>query len=490
MTRQQRQAQSRRTRRPQGRRIGRAPSRQTLLQLGTLLLAGAALAVFLLSQRVSSTTTYGGGPSRPLVPPEPPAVTLPTADQLVAALDARPVVRLPGATARWDTAAVERAIGDADIRILVTPGGLTKEQQRTLVTLDEAWADRTTASPTRSTTGTPTTGSDERPAREFIVVQGTRVSGDPGVALADDLPTWRDEFAAQDVTTQILTLVDAIRDAPQQPDRARIALRTPTSAELAPVLAAVRADRRSVAAGAELDGLPDALDAAFPGGRAVIAVFPAVTTGDSRPDWGAALSEALPDTPVVTVVGRWVDYHGPDAASFADITGASFYGQYREILGRDAVSTDGLVNAWLGRVVELRYSGIFGRPLPYQPVDPLAVTLPALPVVFVLCGAAFVFVTLRRLRRPRTDLRSDRARLAGLSGLLVEVSGLVGRDGAASLARASAALAAAQQALDDPDTAGRASARLDEAQRELDATARRLRRPEYRPTSFLAELAR
>jgi hypothetical protein len=140
----------------------------------------------------------------------------------------------------------------------------------------------------------------------------------------------------------------------------------------------------------------------------------------------------------------------------------------------------------------VRYAGLFDRPLPYRPADPLRVALPVLPWLFVACAGVFFALSVRSLLRPLRRPRSRRepgtpARLAGLTALAVEMSVLTDRRSEAALTRGISALTAAREALDDDLPDAHVRDLLTGAEAELDEAARLLPYPGYRPADYLRE---
>ena len=450
------------------------PERQEVLRWLLAVLAVVAAVVFVVVQGRSSDTTFDRDfESSRLTADETPTVTLPSSEELTALLRAQTRVRLPGAIGWFDEEQVRAAIGDDDIRILVAPLGLTSDQSRMLYELEPF-------------------DEDAPGVHEVIRIEGTAVSGGSYDVRADDLPGWQRQFAQGDVTGALLTRVAAIKDAPTPADPAAVATRAPTAAEFAPVVAAVRSTGVFLDPAAEVTDVPATAGTAFPGEQPVIATFPRSAPGAPLVDWATALSAAFPDRPVVTLTGLWVDYRGPDADQFAEIASASYYGQYRTVLAERVLPTHGVLRTFLARIAELRLSGIFGRALPAPSFDPLSITLPALPIVFAGCAAGFLVLSVRQLRRrPRFFIApAGRARLAGLSSLLIETSGLADRRADAPLARAAVALRAAGSAMTEPGLQAEVRTQLDAASAELDTVADLLGRKDYRPAEYVTEWAR
>jgi hypothetical protein len=377
---------------------------------------------------------------------------------MTAQVAAADVVRLPGSVAHWDTARVTAAIGGTAVRILAAPAGL-----------DEAERDRVRA-------------VDNATVR----VLGTEVTGGVYQASPGTLAGWRAQFATGDVTDQLVAIIAGLRKAPAPVDVDGLRRREATAAELAPILAALRLGPLYLGTGATVTGLPAAAATAFPRGDAKYVVLPQQPYGKPLPSYGPALAAALPGTPVVVVYGSWIEYDGPSAADFADVTAAGFYGQFGDRLSRYAYPQQNVLGAYLGRVTDVRYAGLFDRPLPYRPFDPLRVALPALPWLFAACVLLFLVLSLRSVRRtPAAVPAGVPARLAGLTALAVEMSALTDKASGPALTRGIAELTAARAALDDKLTDAHITALLSAAEGELDEAARLLPYAGYRPADYL-----
>jgi hypothetical protein len=230
----------------------------------------------------------------------------------------------------------------------------------------------------------------------------------------------------------------------------------------------------------------DAAAAAFPDGKALYVALPRQPFGEPVPRYGPALATAFPDTPIVVMYGSWIEYDGPGAADFADLTAATFYGRFGEVLSRTGYPQRSVLAGYLNKVADIRYSGLFDRPLPYRPWDPLRVALPALPWLFTACVLTFLLLSARSVRRPagRAPRRGNPARLAGLTALAVEMSALTHRDSEPALTRGITKLLAARDALihELPDL--HVCDLLDDAQAELDEAAQLLPFDGYRPDEY------
>jgi hypothetical protein len=430
----------------------------------SLAVAVGVLLIFLLAQRQSIDVSYGRSPSSSTRIEEPSAgedtASVPTVAEMTTLVEANPVVRLPGAVAYWNEAAVRAAAGGTPVRILVAPPGL-----------DKAERDRV---------------GDVKAATVRIV--GTDVSGGLYRSTSTTAADWRAQFAAGDVTTQLTGLVAKLNDRTAAADSDRLTRRDPTAAELRTVTADLRRTGVHLGRGATLTEVPaKAAAAAFPAGRALYVALPQQPYGKPVPRYGPALAAEFPDTPIVVMYGSWIEYDGPDAGEFAELTTATYYGRFGELLSRSAYPQGNVLAAYLNRVADVRYSGLFDRPLPYRPLDPVRVALPVLPWLFAACVAAFLVLSARSTRRPaRTGPRlGTPARLAALTGLAVEMSALTHRKSDPGLTRGITKLLAARDALaeDLPDPHVREL--LDDAEAELDEAARLLPYPGYRPVDHL-----
>lgn len=425
-----------------------------------LAVAVALLVVYIVAQEQhGANVSYARSPSGSAKVTEGGAgeltdTTLPSVGELTEMVAASPVVRLPGSVAFWDERRVARAIGDADIRILVAPPGLSKAQREQLGEVENA----------------------------TIRVVGTDVTSGFG-AVSDDLAGWRGQFVTGDVTGLLLALVAAERELPQPADVDLVTWRAPTEAELGVVAADVRAGRAHVAEGATLESVPENAGTAFPGVEPVVAAFPQQPFGVAVADYGPALAELFPGRPVVVMYGNWISYSGPQAAEFADVAAGGFYGRFGERLSKFAYPQYNVLNVYLDGVTDVRYAGLFDRPLPYEPFDPLRVALPALPWLFAACVLVFLVVSVRSSSAGRVSAPVvAESEFAGLTSLAIELSAL-SHD--RSLTRALTNLESARAAVADELPGKHVRKLLAVAESDLDVAARKLGRPEYRPARYL-----
>ncbi|SEP48621.1 hypothetical protein [Amycolatopsis saalfeldensis] len=429
---------------------------------GLLAVAALTLVLFLTQQaQQNAQVSYAQSPSSDKSVHNETSgtngATVPSVDQMKAMVQASPVVRLPGAVAVWDEAAVRKAIGNADIRILVAPPGIDKDAGKRVSDVSDA----------------------------SVTIVGLEVSADMGTASADDASVWQRQFGTADVTNEMLTMIAAVRHQPSPPDVPPLPRREPTAAELATATASLRATGRYRAPGSTLAD-PPATTNAFPG-KPLYVALPTQPAGRPLVHYGPALAREFPGRPIVVMYGGWIEYDGPSAAEFTDVATAGFYGQFGDFLSPRSYPQDGLLGAYLSEVTDIRYAGIFDHPLPYVPFDPLHVTLPALPWVFAACAVGFLAFSIRpALRRSRPPAQAGvPARLAGLTALAVEVSGLTDGPSDAALARGITDLTAARHAFDRNLDERLIRASLDSAQSELDTVAELLGRDDYRPAHYL-----
>ncbi|MFI5932280.1 hypothetical protein [Actinoplanes sp. NPDC051494] len=426
-----------------------------VLRWVSLAVAVTSLVVFLVAQRQTADVSYGRSPApdaaRAVALGESDTATVPSVAELTALLAADPVVRLPGSVARWDEARV-RAVAGSGLRILVAPPGLDDAERKRVRDVETA----------------------------DVTVIGTEVSGGGVQAAGGSLADWRIQFGAADVTNQLVAVIAHVRDQPAPDFVDTWRWRDPTPAQIDIVVAELRKDGFYAAAGTTAT---EGSETAFPGGLYV--VLP--RQDESALRYGPALTAVFPDTPIIVVYGDWIEYHGPHADEFAEVAAVSFYAQFGDRLSRFAYPQQNVLTAYLNRVTDVRYAGIFDRPLPYRPTDPLRVALPVLPWLFVAGAVLFFALSLRTLLRPPRRRRSGGlpARLAGLTALAVEMSALTDRTGDPALTRAIASLTAARSALDDnlPDATVRPM--VAEAESQLDMAARTLPYPGYRPDDYL-----
>ena len=430
---------------------------------------------FVDAQGRGAEVTYGSpaSPEEPEnKPPELPTVSLPSAGEMAAMLNAEPVVRLPGAIASWDAERVRQASGDHDVRIIATPPGLTKEQRSALADVD--FEVRRELEDGENTT--------------VLRIDGTRVSGGIYEVAPSTLDEWRAQFGRNDVTVPLVTLINELTGSGDEPvEGPADERREPTAAELEVVATQLRATGRFVAPGASLTEVPaEASAEAFGGVPAMYVAFPVQPLGEQAPDYGSALTRLFPETPTVVLYGSWIEYHGPHAADFADVAAAGYYSQFGGVLGRGQYPQDNSLRLYLGQIADVRYAGLFDRPLPYTPFDPLSVTLPALPWIFAGCAALLLALSAQPLlRRNASRPLGTAARLGGLSALAVEVSGLTDRAEDPALARAIVHLRAARDAVAKALPDRHVHKLLDDAAAELDRIGRAAPFDGYRPADYL-----
>ncbi|WP_052168804.1 hypothetical protein [Actinoalloteichus spitiensis] len=442
------------------------------LRWGALGVAVVVLTIFLVVQgRATIDVSYGQSPSSADPVPEGEAgelsdATVPSVEEMTRMVADNQIVRLPGSIAHIDEDRVRAEIGGTDARILIAPPGLDEDERERVREVENA----------------------------TVRVLGTEVSGGLYQAVPDDFDGWRKRFATGDVTGSVTLLLRELRGERTEDDEDgeddTIAWREPTAEEFGPVAADLRETGLHTAEGSTMDALPEAAATAFPDGDALYAVFPQQEADQPVPDYTTALAAEFPDRPIVVMYGSWVEYRGPYEEDFASVVTASIYGQLNDRLSKYDYPQSNVLHAYLNRVTDVRYAGLFDRPLPYQPFDPLRVTMPALPWIFAACVLVFLALSVRAVLRPVTRPRQFQqghtaARLAGLTALAIEVSALTGRDGDTPLTRGLAALEGARKALNDKLPDQHVHTLLNQAEAELDDTARAVGRTDYRPNVYL-----
>lgn len=442
----------------------------------TLTLARWALAViavvvagaFLLQQRQGDIdVSYGESPSSDYREGDGGELsdhTVPSTDEMARRILAERVVRLPGANAAWDQQWVLEHTDD--VRFLFAPPGLD-EQERDRVREVSSHPDVANA------------------PFELITVMGTRVSGGVVSVSSSDLDEFRSQFGVGDVTELVLTAAYHVQERDDPPQAPAPAWRAPTAAELDVVARDLERDRLHVAEGATLDDIPASAKHAFPDTEPMVVALPRPDRSAPIPQYAPALAQRFPDTPIVVMYDAFVDYAGPYRDDFYEVATAGFYGVMGQRLATYDYPQGNVLGAWLNDVTDVRYAGLFDRPLPYQPIDPLKVTMPALPWVFAACVAGFLALSVGSVRRSSRATPPTK-RIAALTALAVEVSGLTGPDSNPPLTRAITHLDAAKDLDPTPTSRRYAHALLDKAERELAQTARLIGRPDYDPARYVA----
>lgn len=442
-------------------RSDNAKARRGWRRWGVLVLAAVALVVFVGAQPGPPDASYARRSSTKPVEGSAGELSdygVPSVDEMTALVDEQPVVRLPGSIAVWDEEKVRDAIGDAGYRILVVPPGLDAAERDRVHEVENA----------------------------DITVYGTQVIGEIYEVVGEGLETWRDQFARGDVTGLLTFLIRKQRGLPEETVDSDFAWRDPTESELAEVVDDLRDTGVHVAEGATLSRVPeDAARDAFPDRDLLVVALPMQPRDEPLVQYGPALTEAFPDTPIVVMYGSWIEYYGPHRDEFAEVAATSFYAQFGQLLSRTDYPQDNVLNVYLNRVSDLRFSGVFGRPRPPEPFDPMPTALLALPLVFLLCVAAFVTMSLRPIFGGGVRPRSSSARLAGLTALSIEVSGLSGRDTDPALVRAITTLREVGKAAENTKLSDSyIQSLLDDVERDLASVAAALGRPDYAPDVY------
>lgn len=462
------------------------PTTVRLIQAGSLVAAVALVVVFVLSQKQTADFLYGthtasgsaaaaGDSGSGSATTAPATGTIPSDAELKRELAASTIVRLPGAVAGFDEATVLAAIRHAD-----AVHGKRGEPKTHLVVappdISEADTQRIYALP----------GSN-------VKVIGLTVGYQGESATPSDLGDWQSLFSDGDVTSLILSLMASDLGEPDPSDTSSsVHWRNPSAAELNTVRAGLAADRLYTAPGATLDAIPKSASDAFPNTPPMVVAFPQQARGAAIPNYAPALATQFPNTPIIVMYGYSVSYAGPFGKDTADVATGGFYGQYGRKIADQAQPQWNILNVYLQQWAKVRYAGLFDRPLPYTPPDPVGITFPALPWVFLGCVLIFVGVSVHsvhshRDRRLPSASPTDWHRLAGLSALAVEVSPLADAGVArTALTRGIRRLAAAQAALDARRPDVLIASRLDTAEHEFSTVATAIGRSDYQPRRYLA----
>ena len=434
-----------------------------VVRIASVVLLGLIGLIFISSQTQQPDVTFAGQIGKQISPTAIDTAPLPTYDQVVEQYSDAPIVRLPGATAVVDTALATEWLDKSDARQIVLAPPLSPDAEDTMTVPDDV-----------------------------VLVHGTYTSFGGFSTTSSDFSDMQQTFATSDVTTSVVALIAHSIDVEMPEDLVEVSWREPTPDELAPVLAALESDGIAFVGGAEPFEIPAQATEAYPEGvDPLIVVTPHAAPGQPAVRYADAVAAQFPNRPVVAMTGLWIDFAGSYAQDFEAPLTASFYGQFGERLEKHAYSQETVLRLALNRVQEFRHSGIFDQPLPYQAPDPLELTLPALPWICGALGLTAVAASIVQIRRQRLDTPTpaDGAtvhRLAGLSELAVEVSGLTEGRSKASLSRALRALAEAQEVIEGTSEGAEVVAGLlERAERELETVAERIGRPEYRPATFL-----
>ncbi|WP_153506588.1 hypothetical protein [Cumulibacter manganitolerans] len=432
--------------------------RRTLLQWTSLVLLVLTALIFMTREVQQPTVTFAAvakdtPPKAAAAQPAPPSY-----DAIVAEYGGQRIIRLPGAVAQLDEAAV-------------TPW------------LDAAGASRVVLAPPRD----PDDSQRMDVPDDVVLVTGTSASLSPYDTFSTTFAEVGRTLGAADVTSDVITLAAAVADRDDDvPEAAPLPVRAPTAEETAAVVADLADDGLAFVGGAPAFDRPAGNGFAAP---PLIVVTPYVAPGTPAVDYREPVTAAYPGRTVVLMTGLWIQYAGAGVDELAPAITASFYGQLEDRLRKYAYSQESVLAANLARVEQFRTSGMFDLDAPYVAPDPLHLTLPVLPWV---CGG-LALVLLGAAAWPRRPLGTTRvsaasvSRYAGLSELAVEISALVPSSADGAFTRSGAALRAVRDGLDDATlTDDDLGALLERAESELATVAARLQRADLEPARYLA----
>jgi hypothetical protein len=360
--------------------------------LGTLVLALPAAA-----QQTAPPVRPAAAPTRP----QPPKLNVPAAQ---AALSAHQVYRAPGAVAVYDESKVDKALGP-DIKLLVEPFTGEYEQGDNYPT-DDDYTDQVYDPMEKWATNHHV---------KLVDVTGLYVRTYDGAAFGpSDLPELRTQTAYLDVTSALLGMINYLRTGASHYDSPpEIPAVAPTAAQLAPVLAALRANEVYNA-----PGRPDpplAVDygqvTTSTGFTVRIASFPPVPLGRPRVDYATALARAFPGDDIFVNFGRWMDVAGPHSAALVSARDYA-YGRYEDSTLEQGSPMDDRIGTILARAYELVREHPFSRPQP-TPFD-LRHRISAI-TPFVLLGSAVLLAGGSLVAWQRRRAEANRARKVSLS---------------------------------------------------------------------------
>ncbi|MTD17244.1 hypothetical protein GIS00_25260 [Nakamurella sp. YIM 132087] len=375
---------------------------------------------------------------------------------------------MPGSVAVIDRTAVEAAIGDSGIKVLVTPfSGLSEEDR-------DAQYDAI---------------SEVRDAIEVDDVEVIEVTGlSVGASIFDIVPSDLAELHPVlerfDVTGQVVAAAVYLqtRELPDDAPQATPATAA-TAAEVAATVADLRRDPVVVRDGAVVDSDPEQLwRNRLPDGALRLVVMPPIAVGsDDIGPTAADLAPSFPGETVVVLRGRWIDIAGPDQQEL-DSAVAWSYGFASSGLFGWELDPGPQVALVARRLAEIRSGVVTDQATPDRS-DPLGFVLRVLPFVALATVLVLVVVTLRRRSQERVqELQeaadaADRraaaaARLPDLAAGILALDGLArtGTDAGIALERASRNYREARQILTGTPDSDRAGELVDTAGREI-ATA-------------------
>lgn len=344
--------------------------KRALTVFGYAVVTGlSTLLVLLLSVPVSAAAAPVSG--------DPPKLDVAAA---IRALSTESIYRAPGAVATFDAQAVGTTLAP-DVKLLVEPftgpfgagHNYSSEQQYD----DQVYQPLIDWANAHNVKLVDVTG---------LYVRTVSLGG--GAFLPSDLSEVRTLTAYRDVTSGVLGMINYLRTgATHGPSLPGAEVVAPTPAQLAPVVAALRANPVYNAPGREdpVELQSELIHQRFDTGVRVVA-FPPLPPGQPLVDYAPALAAAFPGDDVFVSYGEWVDVAGQNQQVLESARNYA-YGLYDNGTLQAGVDMSDRIGSILSRVDLLLRQHPFSRPQP-APLD-LQHQISAI-VVWVLVGSALL----------------------------------------------------------------------------------------------------
>lgn len=199
---------------------------------------------------------------------------------------------------------------------------------------------------------------------KLIVVTGLSVTLLPYTGFSPSgLSGLQAQLAYSDVTDLVALAARNVRDGTTHLDDPQPAQAAPEAAEVATIVAALRANPRYVAPGAGAAIPSDELPATVsPGVPYRLALLPALPLGVAIPNLAPAVSQAFPGEVVIVVRGRWIDAAGPGQDQ-VDSARNYTLGRAAKAFQLWGTAPYLLVRFFLQRLTQLQDGAAFHRPM-------------------------------------------------------------------------------------------------------------------------------